>query len=129
MRTFDKNSLHFISLFELVTGVAPIDCVIKDIIYFVVPKEKINIVLTKGRKKIKTLEKHIGKQVVVYPYFKTKEEFIKGVISDRVKIKDSDNSLKIFINRLDNKKVKRDREAITSFLKRIYNVENVLFRF
>jgi hypothetical protein len=87
------------------------------------------IVFGKGRNKLKMLEKYIGKQVIVFPYFKTKEEFIKNVISEKVKIKDSDNSLKLFINRQDNKRVRRDKEAIKSFLERIYNVENVLFRF
>ncbi len=129
MRTFDKSSLHFISLFELVTGVAPIDCVNCNIIYFVVPKKNISKIFRKGKNKLKILEKHIGKQVVFFPYFETKEEFIRRVVSDKVKIKDSGNSLKLFINRQDNKRVRRDKEAIKSFLERIYNVENVLFRF
>jgi len=130
MRVFDKTTLHFISLFELATGVAPIDCVVnKERVYFVVSKENMFLVLAKKGTKIKMLEKHILKKVIVFPYFKTKEEFIKKVISEKVKIKDSNNSLKLFISRQDNKKVKRDLEAIKSFLNRIYNVENVLFRF
>ncbi len=129
MRTFDKSSLHFISLFELVTGVAPIDCVNCNIVYFVVPKKNISKIFRKEKNKLKILEKHIGKQVVVFPYFETKEEFIRRVVSDKVKIKYSGNSLKLFINRQDSKRVKRDKEAIKSFLERIYNVENVLFRF
>lgn len=129
MRTFDKSTLHYISLFELVSGVAPLDCVVNEIIYFVIPDKDMHIVLAEGRKKIKTLEKHIGKKIMVFPYFKTKEEFIKKVISDKVKIKDFDNSVKLFINRQDNKRVRRDEKAIKSFLERIYNVENVLFRF
>lgn len=129
MRTFDKSTLHFISLFELVTGIAPMDCIDCDIIYFIVPEESINKILMKGRNKLKMLEKHVGKQVIIFPYLKTKEDFIKRVISDKVKIKDSDDSLKLFINRQDNKRIKRDLKAIKSFLERIYNVENVLFRF
>ncbi len=129
MRTFDKSSLHFISLFELVTGVAPIDCVNCNIVYFVVPIKNILKIFRKEKNKLKILEKHIGKQVVVFPYFETKEEFIRRVVSDKVKIKYSSNSLKLFINRQDSKRVKRDKEAIKSFLERIYNVENVLFRF
>lgn len=129
MRTFDKSTLHFISLFELVTGIAPIDCINNNIIYFVVHGGNMGKIFMKGGNKIKMLEKHMGKQVIVFPYFKTKEEFIKNIISEKVKIKDSGHSLKLFISRQDNKKVRRDSEAIKSFLERIYNVENVLFRF
>ncbi|MCK4729685.1 MAG: hypothetical protein KAT28_00040 [Candidatus Aenigmarchaeota archaeon] len=129
MRTFDKNTLHYISLFELVTGVAPIDCVIKDKVYFVVPKETMSVVLTNKGEKIKMLEKHVGNQVIVFPYFKEKEDFLTKVISDKLRIKESDGNLKLFINRQDNKKVRRDMEAIKSFLERVYNVEKVLFRF
>ena len=129
MRTFDKNTLHYISLFELVTGVAPMDCVVGDKVYFVVAKEAMSKVLVNKGEKIKMLEKHVGNQVIVFPYFKEKEDFLIRVISDKLRMKDSDGTLKLFINRQDNKKVRRDMEAIKSFLERMYNVNKVLFRF
>ena len=129
MRTFDKNTLHYISLFELVTGVAPMDCVVEDKVYFVVAKETMSRVLVNKGEKIKMLEKHIGNQVIVFPYFKEKEDFLIRVISDKLRMKESDGILKLFINRQDNKKVRRDMEAIKSFLERMYNVNKVLFRF
>ncbi len=128
MRIFNKESLQLISLFELTTGVAPIDCLVKDRVYFVVDKKDIGLVLAKGGMKLKTLETHINKQAIIFPYMKTKEEFIKKVISENVKMKDSENSLKLFINKQDGRKVKRDKEAIKSFLERLYNVKEVLFR-
>ena len=129
MRTFDKNTLHYISLFELVTGVAPMDCVVEDKVYFVVAKETMSRVLVNKGEKIKMLEKHVGNQVIVFPYFKEKEDFLTRVISDKLRMKESDGILKLFINRQDNKKVRRDMEAIKSFLERMYNVNKVLFRF
>ncbi len=129
MRTFDKNTLHYISLFELVTGVAPMDCVVEDKVYFVVAKEAMSKVLVNKGEKIKMLEKHVGNQVIVFPYFKEKEDFLTRVISDKLRMKESDGILKLFINRQDNKKVRRDMEAIKSFLERMYNVNKVLFRF
>jgi len=129
MRTFDKNTLHYISLFELVTGVAPMDCVVGDKVYFVVAKETMSRVLVNKGEKIKMLEKHVGNQVIVFPYFKEKEDFLTRVISDKLRMKESDGILKLFINRQDNKKVRRDMEAIKSFLERMYNVNKVLFRF
>jgi len=129
MRTFDKNTLHYISLFELVTGVAPMDCVVEDKVYFVVAKEAMSKVLVNKGEKIKMLEKHVGNQVIVFPYFKEKEDFLIRVISDKLRMKESDGILKLFINRQDNKKVRRDMEAIKSFLERMYNVNKVLFRF
>ena len=129
MRTFDKNTLHYISLFELVTGVAPMDCVVGDKVYFVVAKEAMSKVLVNKGEKIKMLEKHVGNQVIVFPYFKEKEDFLTRVISDKLRMKESDGILKLFINRQDNKKVRRDMEAIKSFLERMYNVNKVLFRF
>ncbi len=129
MRTFNKNTLHYISLFELVTGVAPMDCIVEDKVYFVVAKKAMSTVLMNKGEKIKMLEKHIGNQVIVFPYFKEKEDFLIKVISDKLRIKESKGSLKLFINRQDNKKVRRDMEAIKSFLERIYNVDKVLFRF
>lgn len=129
MRTFDKSTLHFISLFELITGVPPVDCIINERVYFVANKKDMPKILTKRGEKIKILERHIGRQTIVFPYCETKEEFIKCTVSDKVKINESDNSLKMFISRQDSKKVKRDLEAIKSFLERIYNVEKVFFRF
>ncbi len=129
MRTFDKNTLHYISLFELVTGVAPIDCVINDKVYFMVNKDFMSRVLSNKGEKIKMLEKHVGNQVIIFPYFKEKEEFLTKIISDKLRIKESDGTLKLFINRQDNKKVRRDIEAIKSFLERVYDIDNVLFRF
>jgi len=128
MRTYDKVSLHYMSLFELVTGVIPFDCVVRDQIYFVVSKKDMKNVLAKKGEKIRILNNYIGKKIVVFPYSETKEEFIKDIISDKVKIKNSDNILKLFLNRQDTKRVKKDLEAIKTFLERIYNVEKVLFR-
>ncbi len=129
MRTFDKNTLHYISLFELVTGVAPMDCVIKDKVYFLVDKNFMSRVLSNKGEKIKMLEKHVGNQVIIFPYFKEKEDFLIKIISDKLRIKESDGSLKLFVNRHDNKKVRRDMEAIKSFLERVYNIDKILFRF
>ncbi len=129
MRTFDKNTLHYISLFELVTGVAPMDCVIKDKVYFLVDKNFMSRVLSNKGEKIKMLEKHVGNQVIIFPYFKEKEDFLIKIISDKLRIKESDGSLKLFVNRQDNKKVRRDMEAIKSFLERVYNIDKILFRF
>lgn len=116
------------SLFELVTGTIPVDCIINEQIYFVVDKKNMKNLFANKGEKIKLLRKHIGKNVVVFPYCETKEEFINEVISDRVKIKDSEGTLKLFVNRQDTKKVKKDQRAIKNFLERIYNVDNVLFR-
>lgn len=115
------------SLFELVTGAIPIDCIVKEQIYFVVDKKNLKNIFVNRGEKIKMLRKHIKKNVVVFPYCDTKEEFLNEVISDRVKIKEND-ALKLFINRQDTKKVKRDQEAIKNFLERIYKVNKVLFR-
>lgn len=128
MRTYDKTALHYMSLFELVTGTIPVDCIINEQIYFVVDKKNMKNLFANKGEKIKLLRKHIGKNVVVFPYCETKEEFINEVISDRVKIKDSEGTLKLFVNRQDTKKVKKDQRAIKNFLERIYNVDNVLFR-
>jgi len=128
MRTYDKVTLHYMSLFELVTGTVPVDCIVNDQIYFVVDKKKMRSLFADKGRKIKLLRKHIGKNIVIFPYCDTKEEFINEVISDKVKIKNMDNILKLFVNRQDTKKVKKDQQAIKNFLERIYNVDNVLFR-
>lgn len=129
MRTYDKVALHYMSLFELVTNTIPVDCIVNDqIIYFVVYKNELKKVLANKGEKIKILNKHIGKNIIVFPYCETKEEFIREVISEKVKIKNVGNTLKLFISKQDTKRVKKDLEAIKSFLERIYNVENVVFR-
>jgi len=129
MRVFDKGMLHLISIFELVTGVAPLDCIDEaDKTYFVVDKKKMGAVLSNKGKKIKTLENHIRKRVIIFAYQDTVEDFLKEVISDKVKLKETENALKIFVCAQDSKKVKGDGEAIKSFLKRLYNVEDVVFR-
>ncbi|MBN2094771.1 MAG: hypothetical protein JW727_01885 [Candidatus Aenigmarchaeota archaeon] len=130
MRVFDKGMLHLISIFELVTGVAPMDCIDEpEKTYFVVDKKKMGAVLANKGKKIKTLENHIRKRVVIFSYQESVEEFLKEAISDTIKLKEAeDKSLKIFVSAHDSKKVKGDGDAIKSFLGRLYNVEDVVFR-
>ncbi|RLG09157.1 MAG: hypothetical protein DRN64_04225 [Thaumarchaeota archaeon] len=128
MRTYDKVSLHYMSLFELVTDTIPVDCIVEDQIYFVVRKDELKKVLSNKGEKIKILNKHIGKNIVVFPYCDTKEEFVKTVISEKIKIKNDGNTLKLFMSKQDTRKVKKDLNAIKKFLERIYNVGNVVFR-
>ena len=128
MRTYDKVALHYMSLFELVTDTIPVDCIVEDQIYFVVRKDELKKVLSNKGEKIKILNKHIGKNIVVFPYCDTKEEFVRAVISEKIKIKNDGNTLKLFMSRQDTRRVKKDLNAIKKFLKRIYNVENVVFR-
>ena len=129
MRVYDKKALHYISLFELVTGESPIDCVpIEDKIYFVVMPDKMKLILLNGGKSIKMIEKQISKQIVIFPFYPTKEEFIKKVLSNRVKIVESDGLLKLYPGLSNSKKIKRDGEAIKKFLSRIYNVDKTVFR-
>ena len=128
MRTYDKVSLHYMSLFELVTDTIPVDCIVEDQIYFVVRKDELKKVLSNKGEKIKILNKHIGKNIVVFPYCDTKEEFVKTVISEKIKIKNDGNTLKLFMSRQDTRRVKKDLNAIKKFLERIYNVGNVVFR-
>lgn len=129
MRVFDKGMLHLISLFELVTGVAPMDCIDEpDRTYFVIDKKKMGAVLSNKGRKIKTLESHIRKRVVVFAYQESVEEFLKEAISGNIKLKEGSGLLKVFVGVQDSKKVKCDGEAIKSFLSRLYNVEKVVFR-
>lgn len=129
MRIFDKGMLHLISLFELVTGVAPMDCIDEpDRTYFVIEKKKMGAVLSNKGKKIKTLENHIKKRVVVFAYQDSVEEFLKEALSENIKLREGNGPLKIFVGIQDSKKVKSDGEAIKSFLNRLYNVEDVVFR-
>jgi len=128
MRTYDKVSLHYMSLFELVTDTIPVDCIVEDQIYFVVRKDELKKVLSNKGEKIKILNKHIGKNIVVFPYCDTKEEFVKTVISEKIKIKNDGNTLKLFMSKQDTRRVKKDLNAIKKFLERIYNVGNVVFR-
>jgi NusA-like KH domain protein len=129
MRVFDKGMLHLISIFELVTGVTPLDCIDEaDKTFFVVDKKKMGAVLSNKGRKIKTLEDHIRKRVIIFAYQDTVEEFLKEAISDKIKIKETEGALKIFVSIQDSKKVKSDGLAIKSFLKRLYNVEDAVFR-
>lgn len=128
MRTYDKVALHYMSLFELVTDTIPVDCIVEDQIYFVVRKDELKKVLSNKGEKIKILNKHIGKNIVVFPYCETKEEFVRAVISEKIKIKNDGNTLKLFMSKQDTRRVKKDLNAIKKFLERIYNVGNVVFR-
>jgi len=129
MRVFDKGMLHLISLFELVTGVAPMDCIDEpDRTYFVIEKKKMGAVLSNKGKKIKTLENHIKKRVVVFAYQDNVEKFLKEALSENIKLKEGNGLLKVFVGIQDSRKVKSDGDAIKSFLNRLYNVEEVVFR-
>jgi transcription antitermination factor NusA-like protein len=129
MRVFDKGVLHLISIFELVTSVPPLDCIdLPEKTYYVVDKKKMGSVLMNKGRKIKTLENHIRKNVVIFSYQESAEDFLKEAISDKIRIREADGAYKIFVSAQDSRKVKSDGEAIKSFLERLYNVQDAVFR-
>lgn len=80
---FTADEMHYISLFESITGAIAKDCIIDENggrVIFVVKAGNIGLAIGRGGSNIKRVRKFVGKLVDVVEYAVTPENFIKNIL-------------------------------------------------
>lgn len=101
MRNFDTESLRVITAFENITGSEVRDCIIADIIYFLVNPGKAALAIGKNGQTIKTAEKMIGKQIKILEFSEEEKQFIKNLVPQAQRIEINEKGAIVAINHKD----------------------------
>lgn len=101
MRNFDTESLRVITAFENITGSEVRDCIIADIIYFLVNPGKAALAIGKNGQTIKTAEKMIGKQIKILEFSEEEKQFIKNLVPQAQRIEINEKRAIVAINHKD----------------------------
>jgi len=132
--TYDTEMIRNINMFESITDVEVIDCIIKDEeAYFIVPEGKAGMAIGKGGKIVQKVQDKLGKNVKIYEYSDNLGKFINNLVPTDlrgVNIEDNDEKkVKIKVpNENKGKVVGRDGEKIQSIrqiLARTHSVDQV----
>ncbi len=126
----DTQLIQTISYFQNMTGSSVIDCISEsDEIYFVVAKGHYGLSVGKGGIKIKNAEKMLKKNIRIFEYSESAEEFIKNAIPETQEIIMKDDGIEVRIKQQDRAKVigkaGKNIKILNRFLERLYSLGNL----
>lgn len=77
---FGLNSMRYISMFEAITRIVPLDCIVyDDVVVFVIPEKTLRFALGKDNINLRSLEKMINKKIRLVMHSNKLEQFVKNV--------------------------------------------------
>ncbi|MCJ7450672.1 MAG: NusA-like transcription termination signal-binding factor [Candidatus Nanohaloarchaeota archaeon QJJ-9] len=132
---FTTDTIRSMNLFEEVTGVEVKDAITKgNKAYFVVEEGKAGLAIGKGGETIKKVQNNLDKDVKVYEFSDSLQEFVKNIVPVKVNGVKMDRGEESTEVRIDVDRGKwsrvvgkdgRNIEVIERFLKREFGVDNV----
>ncbi len=133
--TYDTDMLRAINIFENVTGVDTVDCVIKeDEAYFVVPEGKAGMAIGKGGKIVQKVQRKLNKDIKVYEYSDNIGKFLNNILSADIRGVDveengEEKEVEIQVSRENKGRVVGKNgnkiESIRNILARTHDVDEV----
>lgn len=131
----ETKHIRNVAIFENITGVAALDCIIdSDTIYFVVKKEDVGMAIGKNGIIINMVKKTLSKNVVIIPYSNNPKEFIKnmlqGINIKNIEINNGVLMLNIPRSHIANVVGKRGRniKIYRELLNRHFNIKDIRIR-
>ncbi|MBD3163614.1 NusA-like transcription termination signal-binding factor [Candidatus Woesearchaeota archaeon] len=132
-RTFDINSLKYISLFESLTGARVKDCIISDNVTFIIEKGNIGLAIGRQGKTLRRVEKVFQKRLKIVEFDDNVLEFIKNFIypirkiglsreGSVIKIKGHDTKTRAMVIGRERSRLKR----LESVVKRYFDIEKIV---
>ncbi|MCX6815653.1 MAG: NusA-like transcription termination signal-binding factor [Candidatus Aenigmarchaeota archaeon] len=128
--TLDQNTLQSMNLFQSLTGAPVVDCITEDDeIYFVIGEGKYGLTVGKNGAKIKHAERVFKKNIKVFEYAPTLEEFVKKVIPDVQEIKINGSIVYVKVKPSERArtigKAGKNIKIINKFLQRLFSIEEL----
>ena len=133
MKTFDTESIRAMNLFENLTGVQVIDCVIEgNVIYLVVEEGKMGFAIGKNGSIIRRVERALGRPIKIFEHSKELQKFVKNLIPQAQEIKIQQGRVEVKVDKTlrpvvigrDSKNLK----ILKKILHRNFKVEDLVIR-
>ena len=124
-RIFDKRTMYLVSVFQTTTSLFPKDCIENNnTVYFILPKDgKVS-----PEQKI-ALSKILGKKISFIKYYDNLEDFLKHMISPKVKVeKLNNNTVMLRLNKFNYLKYKKHKEVLDTIISRLYGIDKILVK-
>ncbi len=124
-RIFDKRTMYLVSVFQTTTSLFPKDCIENNnTVYFILPKDgKVS-----PEQKI-ALSKILGKKISFIKYYDNLEDFLKHMISPKVKVeKLNNNTVMLRLNKFNYLKYKKHKEVLDAIISRLYGIDKILVK-
>ncbi|MBI4174170.1 MAG: NusA-like transcription termination signal-binding factor [Candidatus Aenigmarchaeota archaeon] len=128
--TLDQNTIQSISLFQSLTGSSVVDAINEgDEIYFVVAQGQYGSTVGKNGSKIKNAERVFKKNIKVFEYSESLEEFIRNIIPGVQEFSVREKMVLIKIKPADKAKVigkgGKNIKIINKFLQRLFDMDEL----
>jgi len=124
-RIFDKRTMYLVSVFQTTTSLFPKDCIENNnTVYFILPKDgKVS-----PEQKI-ALSKILGKKISFIKYYDNLEDFLRYMISPKVKVEKLDNNtVMLRLNKFNYLKYKKHKEVLDAIISRLYGIDKILVK-
>jgi len=124
-RIFDKRTMYLVSVFQTTTSLFPKDCIENNnTVYFILPKDgKVS-----PEQKI-ALSKILGKKISFIKYYDNLEDFLRYMISPKVKVEKLDNNtVMLRLNKFNYLKYKKHKEVLDTIISRLYGIDKILVK-
>jgi N utilization substance protein A len=121
------------NIFENLTGVSVMDCIIEGgIIYIVVEEGKISLAIGKDGSLIRRVEKVMGKNVKLFEYSSDLLKFVKNLIPQSKNIKIKGSVIEVRVEKKDRPIVigrgSKNLKIVKKVLERNFNIKEVIIR-
>jgi len=80
VREIDQEAMQLIAAFEKMSHTEVRDCIRNDVIYFLVNPGKAALAIGKGGETVKSAEAFFKKQIKIYEWAESDEQFIRNII-------------------------------------------------
>ena len=117
--------MYLISVFQTTTSLFPKDCIENNnTVYYILPKDgKVSY------EQRMALSKILGKKISFIRYYDNLEDFLKYMISPKVKVDRLDgNTIVLKLNKFNYMKYKKHKELVDTIISRLYGVDKVLVK-
>jgi len=124
-RIFDKRTMYLVSVFQTTTSLFPKDCIENNnTVYFILPKDgKVS-----PEQKV-ALSKILGKKISFIKYYDNLEDFLRYMISPKVKVEKLDNNtVMLRLNKFNYLKYKKHKEVLDTIISRLYGIDKILVK-
>jgi len=126
--TLDQNAIQSMNIFQTLTGASVVDSISEDDeIYFVIAQGQYGSTVGKNGSKIKNAERVFKKNIKVFEYAETLEDFVKNVIPGMQEFSLKDNVITVKIKPSERARVigknGRNIKVINKFLQRLFDIE------
>ena len=130
-----NDEILYIKALESISGVGARDCIIGEkIISYLVDDKDVGRVVGKGGETVKKLRQRAKKNIEIFPYCKTAEDFVKkslyGIVIDNVERVDRDGKteMRITLNGENRRKLTSNLgrfKRVKEIAKRNYKINNI----